>query len=377
MKNNLAIFSPALGAVSETFIRRHIVSIAPERTVVITNYKAAPVKGHWSVECPTLILGKPDFSQQGLAFFLKRISGMSPEIYQDYMISKFLKKHRVDVIMGEYLDRSLKLLPIAKKLDIRFFVHAHGYDLSLKFRDPKIRKSYCSYREADGVITVNKIQKERLVNLGLDPDKVHIVPCGVEIPNAYYPKKKSDKVRCVAVGRMVAKKAPITLLNAFRQVLQKYPGVTLEYVGDGPLMPEVRQFVSEFDLEGNIILHGSLPNQVTMTIMERSDIFLQHSVTDPESGDEEGLPVAILEAMARGLPVVSTYHAGIPEAVVDSETGFLVAEEDIQAMAAVLERLIENPGLRLELGTKGRERAKDFFSSQKEISTLREILKIK
>ena len=376
MKNNLAITSPFLGAVSETFIRRHIVALAPGRTSVIALNNTPQSEIHWEVKCPTLLLEKPDFSQLGLPSFLNNFSTEFPIVAQHFLVRRFLQKHHINIIMGEYLDWSLRFLPLARKLGIRFFAHAHGIDISLHFRDPKMRESYRLYCEADGVITVNKLQKKRLVSLGLDPAKVHVVPCGVEIPEVNNPKKISDKVRCVAVGRMVAKKAPILLLKAFRQALQRHPDMTLEYVGDGPLMPAARQFVSEFGLNGNVVLHGSLPHQQTMEIMERSDIFLQHSMTDPDTGDEEGLPVGILEAMARGLPVVSTFHAGIPEAVVDLETGFLVKEGDSQAMADVLERLIVNHDLRIEFGKKGRERAKQHFSSEKEVAVLREILKI-
>jgi len=377
MNKNLAIFCPTIGAASETFIQRHMIDLAPGRTFAIARSVPPTSAMQWEVNCPTLLLEKPDFSQVGLPSFLNKYSRLFPVVIQYYLIRRFLKKHHINVIMGEYLNWSLQLLPIARKLGIRFFAHAHGIDISLHFRDPKMRQSYLLYREADGVITVNNLQKERMVNLGLDPAKVHVVPCGVEIPDLINsPEETLDKVRCVAVGRMVAKKAPILLLNAFRLALQKHPNITLEYIGDGPLMSSARQFVSAVGLEGNVVLHGSLPHQQTMEIMEKADIFMQHSITDPDSGDEEGLPVAVLEAMARGLPVVSTFHTGIPEAVVDQETGFLVKEGDSQAMADALERLIVNKVLRVEFGKKGRERAKEHFSSEKEVAALREILKI-
>jgi len=376
MNTNLAIFTPTLGAVSETFIRRHIVDLAPGRTAVIARRNNPPSDRHWEVRCPTLILEKPDFSQLGLPTFLNNFSRPFPLEIQNYLVRRFFKKYNINVVMSEYLDWSLQLFPLAKKLGIRFFAHAHGIDISLHYRIPQMRESYRLFREADGVITVNKIQKERLVNLGLDPEKVHVVPCGVEIPEVSFSKEISDSVRCVAVGRMVAKKAPILLLNAFRLVLQKYPDMTLEYIGDGPLMPSVRQFVSEFELEKNIVLHGSLPHQKTMEIMEKADIFLQHSITDPDTGDEEGMPVSILEAMAKGLPVVSTFHAGIPEAVVDRETGLLVKEGDTKAMAVATEQLILDRNLRIKLGSKARERAKRLFSAKKEVEVLRKILKI-
>ena len=86
--------------------------------------------------------------------------------------------------------------------------------------------------------------------------------------------------------------------------------------------------------------------------MNGADVFVQHSITDSHTGDQEGLPVAVLEAMASGLPVVATRHAGIPEAVVEGETGYLVEEGDIGAMAGHIARLAEDHTLRSKMARR-------------------------
>ena len=129
------------------------------------------------------------------------------------------------------------------------------------------------------------------------------------------------------------KEIPTFTLEAFRQALKVNSSLRLEYVGDGELIDEVRQFVRTNQLDDKVLLHGSKPNLDVQELMKNADIFLQHSRTDPVTGDEEGLPVAILEAMANSLPVVSTRHAGIPEAVMGSATGYLVDEGDVEDMA--------------------------------------------
>jgi glycosyltransferase involved in cell wall biosynthesis len=100
--------------------------------------------------------------------------------------------------------------------------------------------------------------------------------------------------------------------------------------------------------------------------MRRAEIFIQHSITDNETGDEEGCPVAVLEAMSHNMPVVSTWHAGIPEAVVDGATGYLVEEGDSIAMAERIVALVKNPVLRHQLGISAWERAREQFSWEKE-----------
>jgi colanic acid/amylovoran biosynthesis glycosyltransferase len=105
-----------------------------------------------------------------------------------------------------------------------------------------------------------------------------------------------------------------------------------------------------------------------------SDHFLLHSVTDPDTGDEEGLPVSILEAMAHALPVISTRHAGIPEAVVEGETGFLVDEGDSAGMAECILDLAKGSGMRSEMGLAGWRRARELFCWDREKKALLEIM---
>jgi glycosyltransferase involved in cell wall biosynthesis len=107
--------------------------------------------------------------------------------------------------------------------------------------------------------------------------------------------------------------------------------------------------------------------------MQEANVFVQHSVTASD-GDTEGLPVAILEAMASGLPVVSTWHSGIPEAVEDGVTGFLVAEGDWIAMGRAMLSLMEHPGRAQNMGQAGRNRVVGQFSSEISISRLRSVL---
>ena len=108
--------------------------------------------------------------------------------------------------------------------------------------------------------------------------------------------------------------------------------------------------------------------------MKASDVFLQHSVTHPLTGDQDGLPVAILGAMALGMPVVSTGHAGIPEAVVEGETGLLIDEGDVQAMAQAIVRLGRDVDYRTRLGENGWKQVREHFSWERERNALLELL---
>jgi glycosyltransferase involved in cell wall biosynthesis len=287
-----------------------------------------------------------------------------------------LIEHQVQIVMGEYLDLSLPWLKVAQECGLRFFAHAHGYDVSERLRHPYWRSEYLRYNQADGVITMSHISRERLIALGLDAAKVHVIPYGVDVPAEPLTRPERAAVRCIAVGRMVAKKAPILTLDAFRRAAEVCPELRLDYVGIGELFPAVQHFVRAFNLDEKVTLHGGQPSEVVHQLMREADLFLQHNMTDPETGDEEGLPVAILEAMANSLPVVSTRHAGIPEAVLDGSTGFLVDEGDTVGMAERIVVLARDPDLRRRMGAAGWCRAKENFSWEKERMELLRVLGI-
>lgn len=361
-----AIIAPQIGARSETFIRRHIEQILPNQTVVVAGDVSSSYTGHWSVNCPVLARNPSPRHNN----FKEKVRVSEAKI----AVAHFLKKNKIKVIMGEFLHYSFSSFQIAQKLNIPFFAHAHGIDVSQVIRDPNWQKKYLYYQQAAGVITISKFSKNRLLNLGLSSDKVHIIPSGVDVPNQPVQRLTKKQIRCLAVGRMVGKKAPILLLESFRQAAQEYPNLRLDYVGTGELLPAVKQFIHAFQLENHVTLHQGQPNQVVRELMKNADIFIQHSITDPDTGDEEGLPVSILEAMSLALPIVSTNHAGIPEAVVEGETGFLVKEGDCLQMAKQILLLAQNPDLRLNIGFAGWERANNLFTWERERKQLIQVM---
>jgi colanic acid/amylovoran biosynthesis glycosyltransferase len=375
----LAIFTPVIGARSETFIRRHIQDLLPGGTAVVAlstaeNYEAERTGS----DGPCLLLNEIKGTWEGRARRLLRKCGL-PVAQPDPItkaVEKFLTAHKVKAILGEYLDQSLVWLPVAKKMGIRFYGHAHGYDISICLRQAKWQKAYLQYNEADGIIAVSQSGKNRLINLGISESKIHVISCNVDVPPKSQVRPARDEVRCLAVGRMVAKKAPILTLDAFRRAAEALPNLRLDYVGTGELLPAAQQFVQVFGLGGKVTLHKGQSSDVVHRLMREADLFLQHSMTDPETGDEEGMPVAILEAMAWSLPVVSTRHAGIPEAVTDGFSGYLVNEGDSITMAERIVALARDRNLRQQMGVAGWQRAKADFTWEQERTELLKVMQL-
>lgn len=374
-ERKLAVFSPYLGVPTETFIRRHLHELAPSRTVAVTRFDRRASTGQSNQALPVLVsAGRISLVRRFPLF--KRWMGDGVARLDEAGIKQFLIKQNVCVLLGEYLDESWPLIPLARDLGLKFFVHAHGYDLSINFRNPQWRERYVDYAKTSGVIVVNEVMRTRLELIGIPRNLIHLIPYGVDVPNEHRVRSQKSFVRYLAVGRMVPKKAPLVLLEAFRHAAQVDPGLSLDVVGDGPLLEEARKFVKWNALEDRVTLHGACRNDDVIHLMDQSDCFVQHSVEDKQTGDEEGLPVAILEAMAASLPVIATRHAGIPEAVVHQETGLLVDEGDVDGMAQHITFLGKEHEKRIAMGISGWNRAKKYFTWEREKQQLRALLNL-
>ncbi|HEY1427266.1 MAG TPA: glycosyltransferase [Caulobacteraceae bacterium] len=347
----LAVFTAQLGTVSETFVRKHVEGLAPGRTVAVARRSSHPAGGRWNASCPVLYLDETVLRWRSR---LAHRAGRSWPMLRAQAIASFLRRHRVDVVLGEYLDQFVEFVPLLERLAIPYVVQGHGIDLSASPRDPAVAGSYRAYGSARAVLTRCEAHRQRLIGLGLPAAVVHVNPGGVELP-AIAPERAPDAAkRFLAVGRMTAKKGPIYLLEAFRRAAATDPGLTLDYIGGGELLPAVRQFVTACDLGDRVTLHGPARDETKLRLLNECGVFVQHSLTDPESGDEEGLPASIQEAMAHAQAVVSTRHAGIPEAVTHGETGLLVEEGDVAGMA---EAMVAVTSRAAGFGVAGRRKA--------------------
>jgi glycosyltransferase involved in cell wall biosynthesis len=345
----LAICVPVPGTGSETFIRRHVEGLGP---VAIVARRAGDA---WATGLPTLWLDDLAAEWGGAAELAAT--------------RDFLGAHGVTAVLAEYLDVWVDLLPALAAGGRRVVARGLGYDISMRLREPWWVDRYREWANADAIVTVSEIGRRRLLDaVPLAEDLVLAAPCGVEVPAALPPRPPSATIRCLAAGRLVAKKAPHLTAAAFALAARDDPRLRLSMVGDGPLRATVDAVGAPLERLGTVA-HEDLK-----ALMRGADLFLQHSVVDPETGDEEGLPVAILEAMAHGLPVVATRHAGIPEAVVHGETGLLVEEGDVGAMAAAIARLAADPDERERMGAAGHARALERFSVEAELAALREVL---
>lgn len=357
--STLAIFTSQLGTASETFVRRHVENLLPGQTVVVARNSASAFGGFWEVDCPVFYI---DRWARRLSVRAAQRIGIAHSRLRDTVVAGFLKSHGVTVVLGEYLDQFLDFVPLLTRIRLPYVVQAHGIDVSAALRKPDMARRYLEYNSATAILTRCEFHRKRLVNLGLPVDKIHVNPGGVDVPQSVPERGREAFERFLAIGRMVPKKGPIYLLESFRIAAEADTNISLDYIGDGPLFPAAMQFVNASGLRARVRLHGAAPEHTKSRLFRECGVFVQHSVTDPETGDEEGLPASIQEAMVYGMAIISTRHSGIPEALEDGVTGLLVEEGDSLGMAKAMLRLSSEHGYCLELGKAARSKAKQLYT---------------
>jgi colanic acid/amylovoran biosynthesis glycosyltransferase len=374
----IALFSHSFGANCETFIMEHARRLAPDRTVLICyDPQGADLLGF-----PVLAIPRPFRTESGnfLASLRKTPSAIRRALNwylsrsEQKKLRAFLQAHGVTGVLAEYGPMGLLMQSICAAEDIPLFVYFRGFDASAHLRNPRMRARYKRMLpKLAGVFAVSADFRDRLISIGCPPALVHVNPSGAD-PDRFLPTSREPD-RILAVGRLVEKKAPHLTIQAFARVLKQYPDARLDIVGSGPLEPVCRDLVHALGLEHAVTLSGALDHAGVAALMSRAAIFVQHSVT-ARNGDTEGLPTAIVEAMSAEIPVVSTRHSGIPEAVLEGVTGLLVDEHDVEGMATAMITLLDDPARAAEMGRQGRQRVLERFTKEASHALIRRVMGI-
>lgn len=260
-----------------------------------------------------------------------------------------------DIIQCHFGALGLKavLLRDAGAISGRVVTAFHGEDITNYPRQFAAGHYAPLFAEGDLFQPISARWNDALAALGCPMHRVRVHRMGVE--TAKYPPRDAIRmddrpIRVLAVARLVAKKG---LHDAIRAVAQLQIACEFVIVGEGPLRASLQALANELHMEHVIRFTGPLTRSEIAALLQTTDIFLAPSVTASD-GDIEGIPVAIMEAMAAGIPVVSTRHSGIPELVQDCISGFLLEEGDVRGLADRLSQLACDASLRAQLGAAGR-----------------------
>lgn len=370
----LCVIKGHVPLISETFIDTHIQRLNGEK-VVLYNYFPEYVHDNRTI--------RSFYSSHPWRRRLRRLLPMAvydrlitprqndPTEIRDFLYA-FFRQHSVDCILAEYGMNGADICPIAKELGIPLIVHFHGHDAH---RTPDVTPYLSKYKEmfayAHSVISVSKLMTEKLLELGAPQNKILYNPYGAR--EYFFDIQPDYRPTLIAIGRFAEIKAPYLTVAAFREALTEVPEARLVMIGDGHLLECCRSLALGWGIASQIEFTGPLTHDQFLPKMSQACAFVQHSVT-PSWGDAEGTPNSVLEAQAAGLPVISTRHAGICEAVVDGVTGLLVDERDISGMAKNMVELLKNPSIAKTMGLAARQHIQTHYHIERHIGLIEQTI---
>ncbi|MDX8348013.1 glycosyltransferase [Cognatiyoonia sp. IB215446] len=278
-------------------------------------------------------------------------------------VEAFLRNNQIDVVLGEFGNTSMRVAPVVHAMGIPMFSYFRGADASSQLQVPFRAAAYGRMMgQLDGVFAVAQFLFDELAARGVKHPNSHVVPSGVNT-DLFLPGDKRP-TSFLAVGRFVEKKRPDITVTAFCKAAQDNPTARLEMIGDGPLLEQCQALAKSHGMSDRVIFHGAKPHAFVREKLAETEIFLQHSVV-AKNKNTEGLPTAIQEAMSAGMMIISTRHAGIPEAVIEGENGFLVDEHDADGFLSCIRKALGSPDQTPVIGARNRVKAQESYDNRK------------
>jgi colanic acid/amylovoran biosynthesis glycosyltransferase len=277
-----------------------------------------------------------------------------------------------DIVHFHFGDTAVKFFFQLKNefKNIPIFITFHGFDASeLLNKDWYLKRLkkivlqpnfYC-------ICVSDNLMKNLLKNgLAVSPAKSFILHYGIDFNRFILePRIEASAISFLQISTFFEKKGHAYTLEAFSR-FKKITGkqVKLILAGDGPLLNDMKNLAEHLQISDDVVFTGWVSRDQARILLQKANYFVHHSITS-ESGDQEGIPNAIIEAMAMELPVLSTWHSGIPELVENGVNGFLVNERDVEGYALCFEKILSWGYL-----SRNREKVLNGFSEEKHISDL-------
>lgn len=391
---NVAIFVSRFPSISETFVLNHIIDLI-SRGHIVDIYAAdrgstaglpSDIKSlrlidrtFYSPSTPhnvalrwlkvMVILLRHYLLRPRLAVRLchpkRKCAGTSNLLFR---ATSVLHRPKYDIIHAHFgpngaIAAELKSLGLLSGAVVTTF---HGYDLTSYVASRNEAVYARLFRCGTRMLPVSDLWAARLIELGCAPEKATVHRMGIDLKKFTHRKRLLPTERelvLLSVARLVEKKGIEYAIRAVGMLRKK--GVLVRYgiVGDGAMRKELQALVDELDLGASVSMIGALGSEEVAEQLNHADILLAPSVT-ALSGDKEGIPVVIMEALACGLPVIATEHSGIPEIVDDGRTGLLVPERNAEALANAVQHLARSRDLYESISMAGRTRVEEEYNNK-------------
>ncbi len=294
-------------------------------------------------------------------------------------LDDLLAQQRPDVVLCQFAYSALRVWPVLRKAGIPVVAHYHGRDLSKLLLDRFYRSSLQrALPKFAGHVAVGSQQIRWLKANGARPERIHLIPCGV--PTRVFAPQEASKnwthdgpVRFVCVGRLVPQKGFHIAIQALAELRKTCEQAELEIVGGGEAeQGKLEALAERCGVRAHVRFAGALPTDQVRVALAAADVFLLPAIE--VDGEVEGFGVVVAEAAAMGKPVVVSNSGGIPDQVIDGQTGFICPQGDVQAFAGAMQKLARDPGLCARLGAAGRDNVVARFDTDRQVARLEAVL---
>jgi glycosyltransferase involved in cell wall biosynthesis len=282
--------------------------------------------------------------------------------------ARIAKKERLDHLHAHFASYpALTAMAISKLSGIPFSFTCHAHDI---FLDKTLLKEKA--RAAKNIIAISHYNKQYLESYCQNgiAEKTKVVHCGISLEEFKFLQQKNgaEKKLIVAIGRLSEMKGFENLIKACARIQWRVP-FTCKIVGEGEQHKALQKLITDLKLNDRVFLSGYLDNYQTKELLNQADLFVLPSIWSNRDG-QDGIPLVLMEAMAIGVPVISTKISGIPELIEDGKSGLLVEPANVDALAEKMIALLENRELATQLALKGREKVEREFDVVKSVEVL-------
>ncbi|GAB7387574.1 hypothetical protein BSNK01_14110 [Bacillaceae bacterium] len=344
MKKTIAHFLEHDLKLHQRFVYEQIIHLERYRSIVIMPAR----RGKTTFPFPSL-------------FYLNEIKNLG----------RFFRRQNVVAIHAHHGGHGVAIMPVAKKYRLPLLVSFRGRDASARHQAfARNRARYKRLRKEGALfLPVCGFLGRELVKLGFPRRKIRPLYGGIDLDRFPFIQRRlpqEGEIRILSVARLAKKKGFATLVKAFRKVHRDFPHAKLHIVGSGKDEKRIRLLIAKYGLQEAVVLKGKLNGKQIAKEMKKAHLFCLASQTTRD-GDVEGIPNVLKEAMASGLPVVTTRHAGIPELVEHKKTGYLAPERDDKELARGIKYFLHHPEVWADCTREARKVIEEKFDLNKQL----------
>lgn len=279
---------------------------------------------------------------------------------------KACKQNKVQILHVHFGYHGVKLFRLKRKLQIPMVCSFYGDDA---FAHAQIEEAKVKYKrlfkEADRILVLGPYMKSQLIALGCDKSKILIHHLGIDTDKIFFKRRiisKDGKIRFLIASSFVKKKGIELAIKALSKFKYQYDFL-LDIIGDGSLRTQIETLIDQTGMKDKVTLHGYKPYNYFIELAYQCDVFIQASLTT-EDNRKEGTPMAIVDAMATGMAIISTKHSDIPEIVKDNEHGYLAEENDVVSLEECIQKFFDDPTKIDAFSSNGRKWVEKEFNAR-------------